>query len=184
MKIFGNIPNKQKGFTVLELLVVIAIIGILASVIMVAVNSARKRGRDARRIRDIQEIHNAIELYITQNAVAPDFGIPTCLDPQGYDNTCFASETNPTNWSTLESQLSPYVKKLSKDPCGINCYDPNDGNLRYGGFFAYKYEAPSTLAYLNDSIGPGTTTSSSYRIYAQNFEAKNSTSFGFGQGSF
>jgi prepilin-type N-terminal cleavage/methylation domain-containing protein len=184
MKIFGKALKKDKGFTLIELLVVVAIIGILAAVVISSLNSARKRGRDAQRVREIQEIHNAIELYIAQNGAAPDFGRPDCLNPEGYDNSCFASETNPSNWDALEAQLAPYISRLAKDPCGVNCFDYYGPNLKYRGFFAYAYLAPSTLAYLNDSIGPGTTTSSSYKIYAQNLESKNLTSFGFGVGSF
>jgi type II secretion system protein G len=52
-----------RGFTLIELLVVIAIIGLLASIILASLNSARQRGRDARRIADIREIQNALELY-------------------------------------------------------------------------------------------------------------------------
>lgn len=52
-----------KGFTLIELLVVIAIIGILASVVLASLNSARKKSRDARRIADIKQIQLALELY-------------------------------------------------------------------------------------------------------------------------
>ena len=68
--------RSQGGFTLIELLVVIAIIGILAAVVLVSLNSARVRGRDARRLSDLQQISLAMELYNDQNAgVYPDDGV-------------------------------------------------------------------------------------------------------------
>ena len=55
--------KNNKGFTLIELLVVIAIIGILASVVLVALNSARSKSRDARRKSDLHQIAIALELY-------------------------------------------------------------------------------------------------------------------------
>jgi len=50
-----------RGFTLIELLVVIAIIGILASIVLVSLNSARKKGNDTRVISDVNQIRTALE---------------------------------------------------------------------------------------------------------------------------
>lgn len=61
----------QRGFTLIELLVVIAIIGILASIVLASLDSARKKGRDARRIADLKQIQLALELYYDANGAYP-----------------------------------------------------------------------------------------------------------------
>ena len=55
--------NKQKGFTLIELLVVIAIIGILASVVLASLNSARAKGADAAIKSNLANIRAQAELY-------------------------------------------------------------------------------------------------------------------------
>lgn len=53
----------SKGFTLIELLVVISIIGILATIVMVSLNTARAKARDARRISDIRQIQLALQMH-------------------------------------------------------------------------------------------------------------------------
>lgn len=55
--------NNKPGFTLIELLVVIAIIGLLSTLSIIALNSARARSRDARRISDVKQIQTALEMY-------------------------------------------------------------------------------------------------------------------------
>ena len=58
--------HKKSGFTLIELLVVVAIIGILSSVVLSSLNTARAKARDARRIADFKEIRTALELFYDQ----------------------------------------------------------------------------------------------------------------------
>jgi len=61
----------KKGFTLIEILIVVAIIGLLASVVLVGLGSFRSRGRDARRVSDLREVQNSLELYYFKNNSYP-----------------------------------------------------------------------------------------------------------------
>ncbi len=63
--------KKQKGFTLIELLVVVAIIGLLAAMSVVALNSARAKARDSKRVGDIKQMQTALELYYNDNGRYP-----------------------------------------------------------------------------------------------------------------
>ena len=58
---------KQKGFTLIELLVVIAIIGILASVVLASLNSARAKGSDAAIKANLAGIRAQAEILYDTN---------------------------------------------------------------------------------------------------------------------
>lgn len=61
---------RSKGFTLIELLVVIAIIGVLAAVVLVAINPVQQlaRTRDAGRKNTIGTLGNAMEAYATTHS--------------------------------------------------------------------------------------------------------------------
>lgn len=63
--------QNKKGFTIIELLIVIAIIGLLATISIVALNGARQKGRDAKRIGDIRQVQTALELYFNDRDAYP-----------------------------------------------------------------------------------------------------------------
>lgn len=112
----------QKGFTLIELLVVIAIIGLLASIVLVSLNSARMKARDARRISDMKQIQLALEMYYDTNGTYPTM-------------IAYVSPTVDASWTTsLASALRPYLSTLPKETILNNgyLYSSTNAGQKYG----------------------------------------------------
>lgn len=59
--------HRSRGFTLVELLVVIAIIGILATLVLLQLGTARGRARDTQRISHVNQLRTAVEQYFEDN---------------------------------------------------------------------------------------------------------------------
>ncbi len=63
--------KNNRGFTLIEMLIVIAIIAILAGIVLVGVSGFQASARDSRRIADVRNTQNLLELYYTQHGEYP-----------------------------------------------------------------------------------------------------------------
>lgn len=71
----------NRGFTLIELLVVIAIIGILASVVLASLNSARAKGSDAAIKSSINNARAQAEIYY--DSQTPNTYVGMCASASG-----------------------------------------------------------------------------------------------------
>lgn len=71
--------KQKKGFTLVELLVVIAIIGLLSTLAVVALGSARAKARDARRMSDVRQVQTGLELYYSDKGGYPPAAVAVTL---------------------------------------------------------------------------------------------------------
>jgi prepilin-type N-terminal cleavage/methylation domain-containing protein len=96
--------NKSSGFTLIELLVVIAIIGLLASVILASLNSARGKGADAAVKSQLRNSQSQAEI-IYDNA-SPNSYSGVCGNPTMQEQITAAANasgaTAPSTWATTE----------------------------------------------------------------------------------
>ena len=159
---FGVSLRSKRGFTLIELLVVISIIGLLASIAMTSLASARVRGRDAQRIANVKQIMNALELYYEDNGSYPASG-GAASPNSGWDNS------NDSSWNDLTAVLDPYLK-LPDDPINSpsgwanqsGVYTLNYFSLGYGCsqqwyMIVYALENPGTISSPGVTACNGTT---------------------------
>ncbi|MFA6198446.1 MAG: type II secretion system protein [Patescibacteria group bacterium] len=100
--------KNRKGFTLIELLVVIAIIGLLSTLAIVSLNSARQKSRDTKRMADMRTMQSALELYANELGGYPVVG---------------AAST----WTTVGTAVAPYLAsgQLPQPPNSTCAADAN-----------------------------------------------------------
>jgi prepilin-type N-terminal cleavage/methylation domain-containing protein len=138
--------GSKRGFTLIELLIVIAIIGILAAIVLVAVDPAKRLGqsRDARRQSEVNAILNAVLNYTVDNG-----GImPTALNSAA-SNTTYMLGSAATGCNELfcgvyqpgcldlgagtTNLVDKYIASMPIDPRGANANDNVSSNFAYDG---------------------------------------------------
>lgn len=120
--------NKNKGFTLIELLVVIAIIGILSSVVLASLNTARSKGNDAAIKSNLTSMRASAEIIGGDN--------------QDYQTVCTAGTDTKKQFDAAaalaaSSECVPGTSG-TKDKWAANVA------LKGGGFFCVDYKGNAT----------------------------------------
>ena len=107
---------KTKGFTLLEVLLVIAIIGILAAIVIVALNPNKQLAdaRNAQRKSDVNTLLNAVYQYDIDTSAMPDTISTTSTGICRYGaGPCVTASSTLTDLSVL---VPKYVVNIPVDP--------------------------------------------------------------------
>lgn len=121
--------HNRQGFTLIELLVVIAIIGILSTMAIVALGSARTKSRDAKRVADMRQVVSALELYYNDANQYP---------------------SNITSGNALSYNGTTYMAVIPTNPS-----PKNDGNCPVADY-AYSQVSANTSYVITYCIGATT----------------------------
>ena len=136
--IFNKIKDKA-GFTLIELLVVIAIIGIMASVVLAALEDTRMSARDSSSLQQAKQLMLALEMYRNDHGLYPCVNVSCTTDTTVYLN---APTTRPQDVDFI-NKISPYFK-----PAVINGSPYIHGTLFYriGGSLASPDRTSYTIS--------------------------------------
>lgn len=132
----GHIKKAERGFTLIELLVVIAIIGILSSVVLASLNTARSRGADASIKSNLANARAEAELFYGTNGTYVNVCNLTGTNVIGdsvraadlaFDNSAPASYANATaavlGTGACHSDANAWAAMVSLKEGGFYCVD-------------------------------------------------------------
>jgi len=140
---------KNKGFTLVELLVVISVIGLLASIVFISLNGAKKKARDIRRVANLKMICTALEAYYIENGHYPYVGCSH--DGESFDSHCGVYRDAKLDNDEIFDVLQPFLV-----PGTLNPFVPNDPDAREPStHWSYFYDN------YYDSVTPANTPETS-----------------------
>lgn len=131
----------ERGFTLIEMMIVVAIIAILVAIMMPNLMRARAQAQTAACEANLKEIATALELYQT-------------------DHESYPTTSGPTNVTSTDTYLGPYIRQTPIDPVNPTGYyqyqvtDPTSGDASYTIICPGQHD-PATLTVLGGSSSAG-----------------------------
>ncbi|HEX4104213.1 MAG TPA: prepilin-type N-terminal cleavage/methylation domain-containing protein [Candidatus Paceibacterota bacterium] len=133
--------NARQGFTLIEILIVVAIIAILASVVLVGLGPTQQAGRDSRRLSDLREVQNGLELYYNKCGYYPGGAVAA--------SCAGVAHTADATWAAMTTALEGSAIGVPTVP-----NDPTSGKTYFYGTDAGgdSYVIAATLEQLTNSV--------------------------------
>lgn len=142
----------QKGFTLVELIVVIAIIAVLAGVVLVVINPAAllAKGRDARRLEDLDALHKAISLAIADNEIQLK-AVAASVSEAPIHGDWGEGELGWVQFTVTPGKtgLSKYLPTLPTDPINGECNITDNEGVVAAGTCQYTFASTTTTYEIN-----------------------------------
>ncbi len=137
----------RRGFTLIELLVVIAIIGIMASTILMSLNGARAKARDAKRVAELNQMLKGIFLSSSEPVLLG------CANQTGTNLvtacTLIAQFSDPGGTPSTTCAKGPFP---APRPCQYTVFNPSGGFLMTDNFRICAYLESGTGTFTQGNI--------------------------------
>jgi prepilin-type N-terminal cleavage/methylation domain-containing protein len=147
--------GRSSGFTLIELLVVVAIIGILASVVLASLNSARNKGGDAAIKANLANIRAQAEIIYDGALCYNEAGTPGSTCTNYAVGACSATPTANTlfNNASVKAQINGAVTASGGVYTNTGCVSSTSGSVAQTWAASVPLKSSTTSSWCVDSTG-------------------------------
>ncbi len=118
--------SPRRAFTLIELLVVIAIIGLLSSVVLASLNTARVKARNAAYLAQMRQYLTALEIYYADHGTYPVINYWACIGTGRSGSGCWGAQYSESSAlsTAFRTAMAPYIDTSAVPGPTNNAYSP------------------------------------------------------------